>query len=118
MREIVRGLSLILAQGVIEEGAEGFGAKLRDLAQTLKLLTGRRTFRGIGRKNLERSEIILVGIVGRLGSHRGREMTLFLGDIALGAGKPPGDDMIGRAFAVFRRNAPQGRPGDIQLPKA
>ena len=46
--ERVRGLGLVLAQGVVEQSAQSFGAELHDLAQALELIASGGVFFRIG----------------------------------------------------------------------
>ena len=83
--------------------------------QALELVAGGGVLLRIGRQDLQDREIELVKVVRRLLGDGGGKMALFLRDVALRAGKPAGDDMVGGFLAILRCHPLDGGASDIEL---
>ena len=115
LREFVSRVGLILAKRVVEQSAQSLGAELRDFTQALELVVGGGALLRIGGQDLQHREIELVNVIRRLLCDGGGKMALFLRDVALRAGKPAGDDMVGGFLAIFRCDSLDCGASDIEL---
>ena len=115
LRKFVRRFSLILAQRVIEQGAERRGPELRHFAQAFELVAGGGVFLRVGGEDLQHREVELVNVVRRLLCDGGSKVAFFFRDVALRAGEPSGDHVVGRFRTILRRDPVEGVARDIEL---
>src|SRR5438874_9095712 len=72
-------------------------------------------FLRIGQFDPNGGKVVLIGFVVWFLFQGSGEMAFLAGFIALGAGQPSGNDMIGSALAIFLRHALERFAGDVEL---